>query len=656
MRWPAALRWAIVTGSLLCLGGCASVAGLFGYGKDGSGKLLPRAVAPAYQLEIDAPSDLRKLLVTYLDLSRFQSAPESEAITRAELDRMVAAAPAQARELLQTEGYFNAVVKVTRVEKVPSAPAPTPASGTAPAASAAASTESVADEVDRDAPLPRTNIPLLRVVVDPGPRAIVQRFSFEARGPLKDAADAKELDARVLIAQVRNQWQLPPELPFRQSTWGTAKTGALAKLRADGYLAAVLNPTSATVDADTNTVAIEVTAESGPLYRIGPISVTGLRRYDEDAVLKLSNLKPGAPYRESLLVDYQERLQKAGLFEGAAVVLDPDPETADAATVNVRVRELPLQQATLGAGYSGNNGPRLTLEHFHRQPFGWRWIAKNKFELGPKLKSWSGELTSYPLDNLYRNLLAASAEELKSVNETRRSLTARVGRRQDSPRIERLIYAELTQSRLETTSDSGTTFTDSRALSANYHWTYRDIDSVLLPTDGYTLALQGAGGFATSGTDSNGLFGRAYARYTLYTPLGASWYSIVRAEAGQVEANNAVGIPDTLLFRAGGDDSVRGYEYRSLGPKVDGALLSGTVLFTASAEIARPILKSRPDLWWAAFLDAGNAANRWQDLQPALGYGVGLRWRSPVGPLRFDLAYGQEVQSFRTHLSVAIAF
>ena len=641
MMGLAALRWAIAASVLLGLGGCGTVSSLLGSSKDAITKRTTRTVAPAYQLEVDAPPDLRRLLVTYLDLSRFQSAPESEEITRAELDRMVAAAPAQARELLQTEGYFNAVVKVTRSDVTPAAPA---ASATA------------TPEVDRDAPLARTNVPLLRVVVDPGPRALVKRFNFEARGPLKDAADANELDARVLIAQVRNQWQLPADLPFRQSTWGTAKTGAVAKLRADGYLAAALSPTSAQVDADTNTVVIDVTAESGPLYRFGPISVTGLRRYDEQAVLMLSNLKPGAPYRESLLVDYQERLQKAGLFEGAAVVLDPDPETAEAATVNVRLRELPLQQATLGVGYSANNGPRATLEHFHRQPFGWRWIAKNTFELGPKLKYWGGELTSYPLENLYRNLLSASAEELKSVSETRRSLTARVGRRQDSPRIERLIYAELTQSRLETSSDTVRSLTDNRAISANYHWTYRDIDSVLLPTDGYTLALQGAGGFATSGTESNGVFGRAYARYTLYKPLGLSWYSIVRAEAGQVAADNSVGIPDTLLFRAGGDDSVRGYEYRSLGPKVDGALLSGTVLFTASAEIARPLLKSRPDLWWAAFIDAGNAANRWQDLKPVYGYGLGLRWRSPVGPLRFDLAYGQEVQHFRTHLSVGIAF
>jgi translocation and assembly module TamA len=79
-------------------------------------------------------------------------------------------------------------------------------------------------------------------------------------------------------------------------------------------------------------------------------------------------------------------------------------------------------------------------------------------------------------------------------------------------------------------------------------------------------------------------------------------------------------------------------------------------MFAGSAEIARPISENRPALWWAAFVDAGNAANAWNELTPAVGYGLGLRWRSPVGPLRLDLAYGQEVRKVRLHLSVGIAF
>ena len=179
---------------------------------------------------------------------------------------------------------------------------------------------------------------------------------------------------------------------------------------------------------------------------------------------------------------------------------------------------------------------------------------------------------------------------------------------------------------------------------------------MLLPTRGYTLSLQSAIGRSRNSTEENGPFGRGYGRLTVYQPLGSAWYGSARIEAGQIFAADAVGVPDTLLFRAGGDDSVRGYAYRTLGPVVDGAVVSGRVMFTGSAEIARPISPRLPAVWWAAFVDAGNAAQRWNDLSPALGYGLGLRWRSPVGPLRVDLAYGEELRKVRLHLSVGIAF
>ncbi len=94
--------------------------------------------------------------------------------------------------------------------------------------------------------------------------------------------------------------------------------------------------------------------QSGPLYRLGEIRVEGLSRYDAEAVTRLTTFGPGTPYNEQLLLDFQERLQKLGLFEGATVELDAKPDTSNAAPVLVRVRELPLQQATVGLGFSAN--------------------------------------------------------------------------------------------------------------------------------------------------------------------------------------------------------------------------------------------------------------------------------------------------------------
>jgi translocation and assembly module TamA len=235
----------------------------------------------------------------------------------------------------------------------------------------------------------------------------------------------------------------------------------------------------------------------------------------------------------------------------------------------------------------------------------------------------------------------------------------RVGRAQETPRFDRLYYLEQTHTRLE----GGDLVNTADATTANVNWIRRRLDSVLLPTRGDTLSLQGAAGYGFGRLTVDGAvekergpFSRLYGRYTLYQPFGNGWYSTFRAEAGQVLTRSKVYVPDTALFRAGGDESVRGYGYRTLGPVNDGVIVSGKVLLTGSAEIARPISPKYPAFWWATFVDVGNAADNWKDLNPAVGYGVGLRWRSPVGPLRVDLAYGQRVQQVRVHLSVGVAF
>jgi len=622
----AMLARPVIALAMCLLGGCSSLSFLTPAPENAP---APAAAASApinsdraeYRIDVQAPNELRGMLLNYLDLARFQDAPATEGINSAELERLMRATPAQVRGLLETEGYFNADVKVTRED------------GQA------------------------NGLPLLHVIVSPGPRTTVASFKVDAKF---DAAD--DAAGRKLLELLREQWPLKPGQPFRQSLWNDAKNTTLARLRADGYAAASWLSTSAIVDAPNNSVRLELEADSGPLYRIGEIRVEGLERYGADSVKRLATFTPGEPYTEKSLLDFQERLQKVGLFEGASVELVADVETHAAAPILVRVKELPLQQATVGIGYSANVGPRLSLEHYHRKPFhfaGNDWVMKNKIELGPSLKSWEGGLTTHPLEDLYRNLISGAAQQLRTDDQTLHSWSARVGRAQDSPRFERLYFAELSHARLD-----GTVLTSSAdAVTANYHWVRRDLDNVLLPTRGNTLSIQTALGYGRGTqtvlgdtTAERGPFTRLYGRYTWYRPLGRDWYATVRVEGGEVFTKQVIGVPDTLLFRAGGDDSVRGYGYRTLGPSVSGVITSGRTLFTGSVEVARPISPKYPAFWWAAFVDAGNAADRWTDLHPAVGYGVGLRWRSPVGPLRVDLAYGQEVRQFRVHFSVGIAF
>jgi translocation and assembly module TamA len=241
----------------------------------------------------------------------------------------------------------------------------------------------------------------------------------------------------------------------------------------------------------------------------------------------------------------------------------------------------------------------------------------------------------------------------KTSTDTVTTTRVRVGRAQDTQRFQRFVFGEATSSRRTT----ATTREQASALSANYNWGIRSLDSLILPTDGYTLTLENGVGRAHDQNNLAGAFVRLYGRANAYKPFGDRWYGSARLELGQVFTSNGVEVPDSLRFRAGGDESVRGYSWRTLAPTdADGTVVGGKVLFTSSVEIARPVSRRLSSVWGAVFLDAGRAADSFGELKPAYGAGFGVRWRSPVGPLKLDLAWGNETHKVRLHLSVGVAF
>lgn len=631
------------TGALLLGGGCALIKPPVEANTDAAN---PGATRAAVTLTVDAPTPLRNLLERYLDLARLQQLPANERLGNSELNRLIAAAPAQARALLQTEGYFDAQVDVKREDDDGSA----------------ASTDSTAGE-PRANRAPALTPVRVRLRVQPGPPTRVTERRVETEGALAQRASAGDADAVALQQMLQTVGALRPGQVFRNADWAASKQQLLARLRSAGYAAATLSGSSAAIDASTRTATLLVVLDSGPLFGAGPVVVTGLQRHDEAMVKHLAGFGAGEALTEEKLLAYQDRLQKTLLFQSISVGFEPDPADAAQTPVRVRLTELPLQQATVGVGVSANTGPRVTLEHLHRRPFDWPVVAYNKLEWARDSQTWSGDFQTHPGAGFYRNLLGVQIDRLRSDTDVVLSQRLRLGRTQDTPRLERLYFLELLRSRQAELPGTAVVLSSSAgastatALSANLHLVWRDLDSVLLPTRGITLALQGGAGQARHPGGPDGPFGRFYGRFTGYLPLGQTWYGQARLEAGQIIKRDAVVVPDALGFRAGGDDSVRGYAYRSLTPVDDaGGTVSGQSVLTASVEVARPILASMPSVWGALFIDAGRAVNHWRDFKPALGYGVGVRWRSPIGPLRADLAWADELKKLRLHLSVGIAF
>ncbi len=566
----------------------------------------------ALRLEVQAPGPLAPLLERHLNLARVNQQARGEALNPGELERLVELAPAQARTLLETEGYFHAEVRAT---------------------------------------LEGGDPPLVRVVVQPGPRVVVASVALDLSGPAQADAEAGQAQARAARRALHEDWPLPPGQPFRDADWGDAKASTLARFRAQAYVDAQWARTQGRIDAATNQAALSGTLESGPLYRAGPLNIRGLKHHDAQTVQNLANYELGVPVTEDFLLDFQERLQQSGLFDRATVTLPRQVDDPAHAPVQVRLTERKLQQATVGVGYSANVGAQFTLDHVHHRPFGYALNARNRFEISQVRRQWEGEISTHTLPGLYRNLIGWGVSREESDTDVVTSGRLRVGRAQETKRISRLIFVETERSL--TRNAAGTQ--GSTALALHYNGIWRQVDNPLLPTTGHVWTAQVAGGQARSNPGGSGPFTRLYARLNTYHRFGA-WYGQGRIELGQVISRDDVVVPDPLRFRAGGDESVRGYGYRVLAPTENGVVVGGKVLFTASAEIARPFLNNLPDLMGAVFIDAGRAAQSWKGLNPALGYGVGVRYGSPVGQLKLDLAWGQEVRQARLHLTVGVPF
>lgn len=601
---------------------------------NGSASGPATAALPAISLDIDlapgTPAAVGALLRKHLDLARLVDLSRGERFSEAELERLIGAAPSQAAGLLATEGYFSPKIGVQRLA--------------------------------RDDTRPGTgSVPFrLRMEVDPGPRARVAAVDLEVEGPLQLAVAAGDPSARQTVAGLRSRWPLPAGAEFRNDAWNEAKTEVLVSLRAAGYANARWQQTRADVDAARASVRLTLRADAGPLFRTGDLQIDGLRLHSAQTVRNLAGFAPGTAATESLLLDFQDRLVKSGLFERATVTLDSadtaaaaaDPSRAASIGIRVEVAESSRQELTLGAGVSANTGARVSAEHVDRRAFGQAATLRNQVEWARTRQAWDGEISTHPGPSMARWLAGGSVERVEARSDQVLSQRVRAGRAQDSARIDRLTFLQLDRSVRRTASDRSS----SVATTANQHWTWRQLDNPVLPTDGTTVALQGGLGQAWDNTGTRGAFGRAWSRIQWFRPVGRTWYAQARLEAGQVIAPGSLEVPDVLLFRAGGDDSVRGYAYRSLGPVVGSAVGSGKALATASVEVARPISKESPQFWGAAFIDAGRAANTFSELKPAVGVGVGVRWRSPVGPLRLDIARGRETGENRLHFSLGIAF
>lgn len=552
---------------------------------------------PVETVSIIAPEPLQALLATHFSPP---VAPLTDETARATFMRR---AQREISELLATEGYFTPAITLHL------APPATP-----------------------------------KLEVVPGPRTMVTEVSIEFKGDLAIDEPARRARVEKLLAA----WSLRRGQPFRSPAWEEAKAVLLSSVAAEDYPTAGIEESRAEVDAATSSARLRVVLDSGPAFRFGELIIKGLERYDPSLVSDLAPFQAGDPYRREQLLSFQTRLQNLPQFGSAAVNIEPDAATHQAAPVEVVLSEIQSQRISAGAGYSSNTGARGELNYVDNNLLDRALRLNAGLRIEQKRQTLSTGIDSVP-DRTGRWYSAAAAVDRTFIQDLE-TIRQKVGisRNQLSGKFETRLALNWQR---EDRDPKGGVHEINQTLALDGLLRYRSVDDPLFPRDGSVTELRVGGGSQQVFSDQD--FLRTYVRHQFWYPVGKRDVLFLRGEAGYTFAPSRFGIPQEYLFRAGGIQSVRGYAFQRLGVREGSAVVGGRVMATGTIEYNHWFMRN----WGAAiFADVGDAADTVGRLSPVVGYGGGIRWRSPVGPLAVDLARGHRDGKLRVHFSIAVAF
>lgn len=572
--------------------------------------LLACMPAAAYRVEIAAPGPLKDLLSQFLDLARYE---DREDLTRDHLDFMLATTPEQVARLAATEGYFSTATKV--------------------------------DVRQEDGET------VVRVNVAPGARTTVSNVQVEVEGSAAERSPEQ-------VEQVRETWTLTEGEPFRQEEWAESKQRGLQVLQRRRYAAAEIAESEARIDAGRHAAELAVTYDSGPVFTLGEARISGTSRYPESIVRNVNPLRVGEEYNADRLLEFQRQILRTPYFSNAVVDIDEDRNRAHLAPVNVTVTEYPEQRIRAGAGYTTDTGAHLDGRYSHHNIFRRAWVLDAQASVEQRRQLGALELAMPPGPKAFVDSAHTSFERTTLEGVELRSRRFGLRRTRNTDKRDLSYSLEYYRDSLE--QIGGATVPPEvvvlpgthEALVAGIAQTRRQVDNPVFPRKGRIVTLQA--GMALKGLLTDQSFLRGYARLREYLPVGRSDLVVLRAELGAVvsKGGNAA-IPASLLFRAGGTDSVRGYGFQSIGNERDGTIYPTRFLATGGIEYQRWFLER----WGGAvFYDVGMASDRWADRELFHAAGVGARWRSPVGRVNVDLAYGFRDGTIRPHLSLGVAF
>ncbi|MGC7839544.1 autotransporter assembly complex protein TamA [Pseudomonas wayambapalatensis] len=389
------------------------------------------------------------------------------------------------------------------------------------------------------------------------------------------------------------------------------------------------------VDPQAGVADIELVYQSGPRYRLGKVTFGGDAPLDDDLLQRMVGFKPGTPYDSELVAELNNDLQSSGYFDGVRVDAAPTAAVDDVVPVDVRLDTRKPRTLGLGLGFSTDVGPRgkanWTRHWVNPQGHSYGWET----ELSAPRQNvglWYDIPLDPPLTDKLRFAGGYQNEEISGTDTLSKLLTVGPEWHSKLPSgWQRVISLKYQREEYRLGDDSGL----SNLLMPGVSFSYLRSDNRIDPHNGYRLQFDLQAAKEGLGSDTNLVHGNVLLKGL--TTLGQNHRFLGRVQFGGSATNGyQQNVPPSLRFFAGGDQSVRGYDYQTLSPKNNkGDRIGGRYLVAGSAEYQYSLTEK-----WrvATFIDQGNSFNSLELPSLKTGVGIGVRWVSPVGPLRLDLA------------------
>lgn len=420
----------------------------------------------------------------------------------------------------------------------------------------------------------------------------------------------------------------------------------LVQLAADrGYLLSELTEHRLEIDVPERKAYIRLTLESGPRYHFRHI------QFDQDTLNqalaeRFLTFSPGMDYESRHLINYQQALSGSGYYTNIRVDTKPDHEE-QAVDVISSADPRPRHGYLAGIGYSTDVGPRLRLGYENRRANRRGHRYNSELELS-EIRSEISFNYEIPVGDPKRQRVNLGTSYLKEKTNTSESERYRAG----------IAYIK--------ELPSGWVATPFLDFEREYFTVAKQKDRTDLVMPGFDFSRSRGNHpiYPTRGwrlnsrirvADENLASSVSFVQLTGYgkviQPLLKKGRIMARLDIGTTLADDVIVLPTSVRFFAGGDHSVRGYGYQRLGPKNDdGDVIGGRHKLTGGIEYDYLFA---PSWAWAVFVDAGNAYDTLDDFEALYGYGAGVRWRSPIGPIRLDIARPSDKrEAFRIHVSM----